>query len=169
MSSSKPTGSGASSGRCSGRRFVKSDQDLYNELAFYTLAHRDPAFIHQNIVDAFAAQHADEASKPIYIVFALVGLYLHVEKSFTGKQVQLAHMELAKRRKQWVRPEFPEERGAVRIADVLAVAPGPARDMMIRRWCESAWDAWKDSRQQIADLVNSELKAARTKQFHRTD
>jgi hypothetical protein len=38
---------------------MQSEQDLYNELAFYTLALGDPAFIHQNIVDAFAAQHAD--------------------------------------------------------------------------------------------------------------
>ena len=33
-------------------------QDLYNELAFYTLAHGDPAFIHHYAVDAFAVQHA---------------------------------------------------------------------------------------------------------------
>jgi hypothetical protein len=136
---------------------MTSQQDFYNELAFYTLAHRDPAFIHQNIVDAFAAQHADETSKPIYIVFALVGLYLHVEKNFTGKQVQLAHMQLAKRRKQWVRPVMPEQRGEIGIADVLAAAPGQAREAMIRRWCESAWGAWKESRQSIVDLVKSEL------------
>jgi len=136
---------------------MTSQQDLYNELAFYTLAHRDPAFIHQNIVDAFAAQHADENSKPIHIVFALVGLYLHVEKNFTGKQVQLAHMQLAKRRKQWVRPAIPEMRGDIGIADVLAVDPGEARDAMIRRWCESAWEAWKESRQSIVDLLKAEL------------
>ena len=136
---------------------MQSEQDLYNELAYYTLAHGDPAFIHQNIADAFAAQHADETSKPIHIVFALVGLYLHLEKDFTGRQVQLAHMRLAKRRKQWVRPVLPPERGAIGIADVLAVASGPARDAMIRRWCESAWEPWRDSRQQIVDLVKTEL------------
>jgi hypothetical protein len=136
---------------------MTSEQDLYNELAFYTLAHRDPAFIHQNIVDAFAAQHADEDSKPICLVFALVGLYLHVEKNFTGRQVQLAHMQLARRRKQWVPPALPQERGSVGIADVLAVAPGPERDAMIRCWCESAWGAWSHSRQQIVELVKSEL------------
>jgi Family of unknown function (DUF5946) len=136
---------------------MTSEQNLYNELAFYTLAHEDPSFIHQNVVDAFAAQNADEGSKPIYIVFALVGLYLHVEKNFTGRQVQKAHMQLAKRRKQWPRPVLPPERGAIRISDVLAVAPGQARDAMIRSWCESAWAAWKDSRQQVVDLVKSEL------------
>jgi hypothetical protein len=83
---------------------MNSDQDQYNQLAFYTLAHKDPAFIHQHLVDAFLAQHADKSTKPITLVFALIGLYLHVEKGYTGKQVQLAHMQMAKRKKQWVLP-----------------------------------------------------------------
>jgi hypothetical protein len=136
---------------------MPSDQELYNELAFYTLAHGDPAFIHQNVVDAFAAQTAGPATKPITIVFALIGLYLHVEKGFTGKQVQRAHMQLAKYRRQWFMPALPLDRGAIRIQDVLAVAPGPARDAMIRKWCESAWQPWSASRQQIVDLAKGEL------------
>ena len=103
---------------------MPSDQDLYNELAFYTLAHVDPAFIHQNVVDAFAAQTAGETTKPITIVFALIGLYLYVEKGYTGKQVQRAHMQLAKFRRQWFMPALPLDRGAIRIQDVLAAAPG---------------------------------------------
>jgi Family of unknown function (DUF5946) len=136
---------------------MTSDQELYNELAFYTLAHPDPAFIHQNVVDAFAAQHADESSKAIYIVFALIGLYLCVEKNFTGKQAQKAHMQLAKTRRQYARPPLPVDRGAIGIRDVLAAPPGRARDDMIHKWCISAWEAWKDSREQIAALAKSEL------------
>ena len=49
-----------------------SDQDLYNELAFYTLELRDPDFIHQHIVDAWAVQHAETDTKPIAIVFGLI-------------------------------------------------------------------------------------------------
>ena len=55
------------------------DRAAYDELASYTLAHGDPAFIHQHVVDAFAAQHATDDSKPIGVAFALIGLYLHVE------------------------------------------------------------------------------------------
>jgi hypothetical protein len=136
---------------------MKTDQELFDELTFYTLAHGDPAFIHQNVVDAFAAQHADESSKPIYVVFALVGLYLCVEKGFTGKQAQKAHMQLAKRRRNWVKPPLPADRGVVGIADVAAAGPGEERDAMIHRWCASAWKAWSGSRQQIVDLVRVEL------------
>ncbi len=78
----------------------KTDQEKYNELSYYTLAHTDPSFIHQHIVDAYAAQHADENTKSITLTFALVGLYLHIEKKYSGKEVQRAHMQLANQRKQ---------------------------------------------------------------------
>src|SRR5262249_50414598 len=64
------------------------DQEAYYELAGYTLVHPDPAFIHQYIVDAYAAQHADAHCKPISISFALAGLYLHLERGYSGKAVQ---------------------------------------------------------------------------------
>lgn len=50
-----------------------SEPAAYDELQAYTLAHGDPAFIHQHVVDAWAAQHADEETKPIALTFALVG------------------------------------------------------------------------------------------------
>ena len=132
-------------------------QDLYNELAFYSLAHGDPKFIHQHIVDAFAVQQADEITKPITIVFGLVGLFLHVEKGFTGRQVQLVHMRLASRRKQWSQVALPEGRGNITISDVLAANSGPERDAMIHRWCESVWGAGKECKAPIADLLKCEL------------
>jgi hypothetical protein len=79
---------------------MASDQDLYHELSCYTLAHSDSSFLHQHIVNAYTAQHADETTKPIAIVFALVGLYLYIEKNFTGRQVQRFHTKLAKTRRQ---------------------------------------------------------------------
>lgn len=55
---------------------MTAEIDIDHEFTCYTLAHRDPAFLHQHVVDAFAAQHADDSTKPITLVFALVGLYL---------------------------------------------------------------------------------------------
>ena len=134
-----------------------AEQEAYDELAYYTLAHPDPSFIHQYAVDAFAAQTADEHTKPIRITFALVGLYLCVERDFTGKQVQRAHMQLAKRRKQWPTFQAPIQKGAVRVSDVLAAPPGPERDAMIRTWCASVWEAWEESHQRVRDVVRAEL------------
>src|SRR5215469_6936305 len=93
-----------------------SAQDQYNELACYTLVHTNPTFIHQHIVDAFGAQHADEQDKPIRPAFALLGLYLYIEKGYTGKQVQRAHTLLAEKRKRWPTLDLPVRRGDVTIA-----------------------------------------------------
>jgi len=130
---------------------------MYHELLYYTLAHPSLSFIHQNVVDAYAAQKADDTTKPIAIVFALLGLYLYVERGFTGRQVQKAHMQLAKRRKQWLRPQLPRERGSVAIADVIGAAPGRQRDAMIHDWCVSVWEAWRSARDQIVELARDEL------------
>ena len=59
---------------------MSTEHETYDELAYYTLAHPDPTFIHQHIVDAYAAQTAKQDIRPITITFALVGLYLSVEK-----------------------------------------------------------------------------------------
>ena len=136
---------------------MPSDQDLYNELSCYTLEHADPSFIHQHIVDAYVAQHADENSKPIGVVFALIGLYLYVEKNFTGRQVQKLHMKLGRLRKQWERPHLPKELSAITVRDVLASPPGPSRDAMIRSWCASVWEGCRESRNNIVALAKNEL------------
>jgi len=52
--------------------------DGYHELCGYTLTHGDPAFIHQDVVDASAAQSATAEAKPSTLTFALTGLCLHV-------------------------------------------------------------------------------------------
>lgn len=136
---------------------MAKEDNLYNELAFYTLAHGDPAFIHQLVVDAYGAQSADESTKPIAVVFSLFGLYLHIEKGYTGKQVQRAHMQLAKRSKTWPRLPIPTERGELQIKDVLKAEPGAERDAMIERWCASVWQSWKASRAAIAAIAREHL------------
>jgi hypothetical protein len=136
------------------------NHDLYNQLAFYTLAHPNPAFIHQLVVDAYAAQNADESTKPIALVYALIGLYLHLEKGFTGKQVQRAHMQLARWPNTWLKPPLPAFRGTINIQDVLAAQPGPARDAMIERWCADVWESWQASRPQIVEVARKYLEVA---------
>ena len=135
-----------------------TEQDLFDQLTFYTLAHGDPRFLHQHAVDAFAAQRATGETKPIKITFALVGLYLFLEKGFTGREVQRVHMRLAARRKSWPRPEPPAERGEITIADVVQVPAGPERDRAIERWCASVWRPYQVHRELIASLLQQELE-----------
>ena len=127
--------------------------DALNELSCYTLSHGDPAFIHQHVVDAAAAQNAQENTKPIAITFALAGLYLHLERHFTGRQVQLAHMALGKTKHRMPTFPLPADRGAITAADVMAVPPGPERDRAIDRWCESVWAAFRESRPIVIEYL----------------
>jgi hypothetical protein len=126
-------------------------REAYDEVYAYTMGR--PDFILQHVVDAFAAQTASEGSKPIGVVFALVGLYLHVEKQFSGFEVQKAHMRMGRQKRQWPAIPLPRDRGSMTAADVLEVPAGPARDRAIDDWCRSVWTAFRDSRQTIVDLL----------------
>jgi hypothetical protein len=131
-----------------------AEENAYHELCAYTLTHGDPAFIHQYVVDTYMAQHADERTKPIGITFALVGLYLHLEKNLNGRQVQLAHMKLGREKHPWPPFPLPADRGTMTAIDVLAQPPGPARDKAIDAWCASVWAAYREgSRQTVIDLL----------------
>jgi hypothetical protein len=147
-----------------------SAEERYYELWYYTLAHKDPRFIHQHIVDAFAAQTANQNTKPIKVAFALIGLYLYLEKNYTGKQVQLAHIALANRQKEWPKFDLPESRGEITVADVLSEPAGQKRDGMIRAWCASVWEAYRDSHAKVSDLVSRYLdegKVRKKRMMHR--
>ncbi len=132
-------------------------EDAINELSFYSLGHPDKAyFIHQHVVDAYKAQTMDGKTSPIGTTFSLIGLYLYLEKNYTGKQVQLAHMKMARNKKPWPKIELPEDRGEITVKDVLETEPGQQRDEMIRSWCSSVWKRYEASHEIIRELAETE-------------
>ena len=86
-------------------------------------------------------------------LFALVGLYLHLERAFSGREVQKAHMALGRRKRAWPIVELPDNRGAMTVVDVLAAPAGVERDKAIDDWCESVWTAFRANRPAIVDLL----------------
>ena len=132
---------------------MEAQDEAYQELYYYTLAHGAPAFILQHVVDAHAAQQATAATKPMKIVFALVGLYLHVERGFTGREVQLVHMRLAERKRDWPGITLPVTRGDMSAATVLASPAGPERDRAIDAWCAELWDAYRPNEAAVVALL----------------
>lgn len=132
---------------------MQSEQDAYDELRCYTLAHPDPAFIHQHAVDAFTAQHANDQTKTIALTFALVGLYLFVERRFSGRQVQRVHTELANNKQAWPVFVLPQRRGLMTAIDVVAMPVGIQRDQAIAAWCATVWEAFHDSRGVVIELL----------------
>jgi hypothetical protein len=105
------------------------------------------------VVDAFAAQSADDFTKRIKLTFALVGLYLHVERRFTGREVQQAHIEMARRKREWPCFALPLERGSISAADVLAREAGVTRDAAIHSWSAAVWDAFRASKPAVEELL----------------
>jgi hypothetical protein len=134
-----------------------TESEAFDELAFYTLSHGDTVFIHQYAVDAFAAQNADASTKTIKVAFALAGLCLHLERGFTGRAVQQAHMDLVKFKDRLPTFDLPEKRGTMRVSQVLAVPPGPARDAAITDWSAQIWDAWAASHAQVREWIKRDL------------
>lgn len=135
----------------------KSTEEFY-ELSYYTLGHKDMGyFTHQHIVNAYQAQTADKDTKPIAITFALVGLYLYLEKGYSGRQVQLAHMRIAENKKIWPDFDLPQDRGRINISDVLHVEPGDQRDWLIKEWCQSVWASYVNCYKVVEDLACIEL------------
>ncbi len=132
---------------------VNTEQANLDELYFYTLAHPDPSFIHQHAIDAYAAQHAEAGTKPIRLAFALIGLYLHLEKGYSGRQVQRAHMQMAGTRRAWPQFKLPAQRGSMSVADVVAAPPGRQRDAAIERWCACVWEAWSENHSAVRNCA----------------
>jgi hypothetical protein len=136
------------SGTSIGSRYNSSSEcwGLFGELSAYTLSHGDSKFIHQHAVDTWQAQHAVVSKSNIGIAFSLIGLYLALEKGYTGRQVQLAHMELGRTKRQWGSFEIPSSRAALTVRDALHADPGPARDAKLMEWAGAVWTMWNRAR-----------------------
>ena len=129
-------------------------RDLYNELSYYSLTHRDKDyFVHQHVVDAYGAQHASKEDKPMKIAFALIGLCLLVNYKYTGRQIQKAHVELAKTRRVWPLFKAPEKKANINISDILLTKTYSSRDALIKEWATAVWKTWENQHQAVLLIV----------------
>jgi hypothetical protein len=133
---------------------------LASDLACYTVAKQDPEFIHQHAVDAYAAQHAGGQTRNITVVFGLIGLYLAVEKGYKGRQVQQAHMRIARTRRDWPRLEPPARPAGITVQDVLLAGSDAEKDAMIRAWMAAVWESWADRQAWVRETTATVLGRA---------
>ena len=129
------------------------NREAYDELYLYTMGR--PRFILQHVVDAYGAQTATLDTKPITLIFALVGLYLHVERQFSGTQVQRVHMLLGQRKMLWPTISLPPYRGDLTVSDVMKEPAGTDRDRAIDDWCRSVWETFRDSRMTVLEVLRA--------------
>jgi hypothetical protein len=124
----------------------------------YTLARGDGEFIHQHVVDAYAAQHVTQDTKVVTLAAALIGLYLFVERGYNGREVQLEHMKLGKRMKSWPRFEAPRSRAELTVGEPWSTPPGPERDEKIRKWAREVWEMWGEHKAEVEALYQQRLR-----------
>jgi hypothetical protein len=132
-------------------------RQLFSDLSCYTVSKQDADFIHQCAVDAYEAQHAGGKTRNITVTFGLIGLYLALEKDYTGKQVQRAHLQIARVRKDWPRLEPPARPAQLTVIDVLRVPDGPEKDAMIRQWMKAVWENWADRQVWVREMTDALL------------
>jgi hypothetical protein len=116
---------------------------LNNELTAFFMMNPDLTFRAQHAVDAYGAQHSGGVTKNVTIAYSLIGLYLALERGQSGRQVQQAHMELAKKSIQWPSLALPARSYSLTIADVLN-ADETTRNDILMKWAQCVWDAWKE-------------------------
>ncbi len=131
---------------------------LFGELTAYQLSIDDPTFAHQLAVDTYGAQHSGGKTRSITTAYALIGLYLAIEKGWTGILVQRAHMALARRSMAWPRLNPPGKAGLLTVQDVLLAALGDERDAMLRKWAEDVWLAWEKAHEWARDISRDLLE-----------
>jgi hypothetical protein len=127
---------------------------LFSDLSCYTVAKQDTEFIHQHAVDAYEAQHTGGKTRNITVAFGLIGLYLAPEKGYTGKQVQQAHMQIAKVRKDCPRLEPPARPAQLTVMDVLFAPDELEKDAMIRKWMAAVWESWADRQAWVRETTD---------------
>ena len=135
-----------------------SEDEAYDELRFHTLSRGDPEFVHQYVVDCWTLQHADAATKPMAIAFALITLCMHLERGASGRDAQRLHIKLARKRREWPRFPIPRDKGDVTVRDVIARPEGKERDAAIDRWCASLWSAYEDAQPGVRAILHEELR-----------
>lgn len=128
---------------------LMNPSDNYQLLSFYTLSLQDKDYIHQHIVDAYTAQTAGQDTKPIALFFSLVGLYLLNEKQYSGRQIQQAHQMIASKTKKFIPIRLPDFRGEITVNEVLKEPEGAERNLMIKTWSLSVWNAYSDEHSRI--------------------
>lgn len=138
---------------------MTSCQQVCDELYAYTLSQDRSEFVHQHVVDAYAAQHVVADTKPIAVAASLIGLFLFCERGRTGRDVQQAHMKLGNKMKAWPLLQAPEQYARLTVMDPLSVPPGPERDEEIKQWARAVWDMWQERHAEVESWLrkNSNL------------
>ena len=134
--------------------------DLHGEVTSNVMQH--PEVLgrwHQTCVDAYAAQHVGPQTRPMTVCFALNGLYLVLERGWSGIAARDAHGHLARTvvRADWPWFEPPSEAGPLTVLDVALSADPDAQGAAIEAWGRSVWATWSHVHDAVRELTDRQL------------
>jgi len=122
---------------------MTSDQDLYLELSYYTLAHPNPSFIHQHIVTLMRLTCRRNWKANRSCLRFDWTLLARREKLYWQAGTESSY-ELASSVSNGSSRIFRKS-GSYHSAECTGASPGQSRDAMIHNWCASVWTAWNES------------------------
>jgi len=105
--------------------------------------------VHRQTVDAYAIQHpgvpARSARDPRAIqslAVHLISLYLVLECGLPARAATEGMRRVLRNRERfhWLQP--PASLGEMTVVDVLQAENLAEHEVLVRRWAQSAWDAW---------------------------
>jgi CTP:molybdopterin cytidylyltransferase MocA len=107
----------------------------------------DPAYyggIHRHTVDAYAAQHPGEDGRRQRqsVALHLIGLCHWLEGDLESVRLNAITGRLTESARDWPwlqPPSFYE----MTVLDVLTAADAEEHGLLVRRWAEAVWDAWR--------------------------
>jgi hypothetical protein len=143
--------------------------ELGGEVAAFGMLHPETlGRWHQTCVDAYAAQHVGPRMLPITLCFALNGLFLVIERRWSGIAAREAHAHLANAvpRHSWPRLKPPGDRGTVTVLDVALAADPEDRAVAIEKWGTSVWEAWSHVHDEVRTMTDRQLKGWRPGRHH---
>lgn len=138
----------APEGRCAGCGRPVAGGEAGCRRDFETLLARDYSDarffrVHRLLVDVYALQHPDAYCASAKSLAAhLTGLCQLMEGSASKATGGQALRRWLDGRSTLVKPDLPEARGTLTVADVLGVTDPAAYSQAVERWAKSAWEAY---------------------------
>lgn len=100
--------------------------------------------VHRLSVDAYAVQHPGRPNPQTIqsVAVHLVRLCLLLERGLPMERANDAMLKASEQEKNFVWLTPPESLGTVTVADVWKAEELDAHMAAVRRWAQSAWEAW---------------------------
>jgi hypothetical protein len=120
----------------------------------------DPSLLatHRLSVDTYAVQHPGGSSRQSIqsVGVHLIRLCLFLEHGLTPEQANETMLKAGKIKSAFSLLEPPVSLGAITVRDVLETNESVAHAAMVRRWAQSAWEAWAMHHEMVREwLVRS--------------